>query len=63
MCEKAFKGSDSFKIHVKSHTGEKSYQCKTCEKPFIIAQNLKRHKMIHTEEKPYECLSSEIVCE
>merc|ERR1719187_699944 len=40
---------------MRSHTGEKPYQCSVCEKRFSIKNSLNKHMRIHTGEKPYHC--------
>ena len=40
--------------HERTHTGDKSYQCKFCKKGFSQKENLNVRDHIHTGEK---CLS------
>ena len=50
-CYKCFSGSQILRVHERSHTGEKPYQCKTCNKCFSQAGHLKRHERSYTGEK------------
>ena len=43
------------KRHIKRHTGEKPYECRTCNRLFSDSSNFRRHTISHTGEKPFPC--------
>ena len=54
-CNDGFNTRFSLKRHLKTHSGEKPYQCDKCPKTFAEKSTLVRHLRIHTGEKPFRC--------
>lgn len=54
-CDKLFPDRYSYKVHSKTHEGEKCYKCELCPYASISARHLESHVLIHTDQKPYEC--------
>lgn len=54
-CSKTFPDRYSYKLHSKTHEGEKCYKCELCPYASISARHLESHMLIHTDQKPYQC--------
>lgn len=55
-CGRKFAWKSQYDIHVRSHTKEKPYMCKTCNRGFSYESNLRYHiRDKHPEQKPLSC--------
>ncbi|XP_035913839.1 transcriptional repressor CTCFL-like [Anopheles stephensi] len=54
-CDNTFPDRYSYKIHAKTHEGEKCYRCDYCPYASISMRHLESHLLLHTDQKPYKC--------
>ncbi|XP_042335862.1 zinc finger and BTB domain-containing protein 7A [Sceloporus undulatus] len=55
ICDKVIQGAGKLPRHIRTHTGEKPYECNICKVRFTRQDKLKVHMRKHTGEKPYLC--------
>lgn len=56
MCDREFPRSSQISSHMRTHTGEKPYQCTICEKRFSYCSSLRNHiKGVHEKLRPFKC--------
>ena len=54
-CEQTFPDRYTFKMHAKSHDGEKCFKCNECEYAATSHKQLMTHLLTHSNTKPFEC--------
>ena len=59
-CGKSFPDRYTWKIHIKTHEGEKCFKCELCPYAALSQRHLESHLLTHTGEKPFECDECEL---
>ncbi|XP_053687647.1 zinc finger protein 1-like [Sabethes cyaneus] len=59
-CNRVFPREKSLQAHLRTHTGERPYQCDYpgCTRAFTQSGQLKTHQRLHTGERPFICSAS-----
>ncbi|XP_052746277.1 zinc finger protein ZFP2 isoform X2 [Bicyclus anynana] len=54
QCGKSFQNTTQLRDHIRSHNGERRYQCDTCDKRFVGKINLVKHMQLHSNTR-HQC--------
>lgn len=54
-CSKSFKTKLSLKIHIRSHTNERPFNCPECGKTFKTYSAVHNHRAVHSTDKNFKC--------
>lgn len=59
-CNRVFPREKSLQAHLRTHTGERPYQCDYpgCTRAFTQSGQLKTHQRLHTGERPFICAAA-----
>ncbi|KAL1493096.1 hypothetical protein ABEB36_011223 [Hypothenemus hampei] len=59
FCNRVFPREKSLQAHLRTHTGERPYECDypRCSRKFAQSGQLKTHQRLHTGEKPFICVA------
>ncbi|XP_049883212.1 zinc finger protein 567-like isoform X3 [Pectinophora gossypiella] len=51
MCEKIIKTPSYYRVHLRTHSGEKPFSCYICKRGFITSSKMHRHVLTHDEHR------------
>ncbi|CAL2042256.1 unnamed protein product [Caenorhabditis brenneri] len=54
-CRKSFCRNDHLQRHMRIHTGQRLFQCRTCLRSFSRSDHLAKHERTHSADKPFSC--------
>ncbi|CAB3409889.1 unnamed protein product [Caenorhabditis bovis] len=56
-CQRRFCRNDHLQRHMRIHTGQRLFQCRTCLRSFSRSDHLAKHERTHSSDKPFSCLT------